>query len=157
MAELRNADRRGLGALKFEEEGAEEDGVCGEVRRELEEEQAEFAGFAEGLERVYELGEVGVAVLEALEVGDALRRFEAEAKVGRGLGEPAFCEFYCWEGAEGVVDLDRGQLGGVELEELFGGEFGRVEVGLPGGVGPAGGSGEDLQRALAALRARLLS
>ncbi len=59
-------------------------GVGGEVGRELEEEQAELAGLAEGLERVDELGEVGVAVLEAFEVGDALRGFEAEAEVGSG-------------------------------------------------------------------------
>ena len=99
-----------------------------------------------------ELGDVGVAVAEALEVGDALRGFEAEAEGGGGGGEPAFEHFGGGQGAEGVVDLDGVELGGVELEELLGGDVGGVEAGLPGGVGPAGGSGEEVA---AALRERL--
>ena len=127
------------------EEGGEALGVGFEVGRELEEEEAEFAGLADGFECGDELGYVVGAVGEALEVRDALGRLEAEAEVRRRGGEPGFEHGGRGEGAEGVVDFDRGELGGVELEELFGGRFCGVEGGLPGGVGPAGGSGEDVR------------
>ncbi len=35
-------------------------------------------------------------------------------------------------------------MGGVEVEEAFGGDALGVEAGLPGGIGPAGGSGEEI-------------
>lgn len=77
-------------------------------------------------------------------MGDALRSFKAEAEAGWGGGEPVFEHFGGGEGAEGVVDLDGGELGGVVLEEFLLGDGGGVEAWLPGGVGPAGGSGEEI-------------
>ena len=128
------------------EEGGEALGVGLEVGWELEEEEAELAGLADGLQRGEELGYVVGAGGEAFEVRDALRRLEAEAEVrGRG-GEPGFEHRRRGQCAEGVVDFDRGELGGVELEELFGGRLRGIEGGLPRWVGPAGGSGEDVGR-----------
>ena len=66
-----------------------------------------------------------IAVAEAFEVGDALRGLEAEAKVRRSSGEPAFEHLCGGQCAEGVVDLDGGELRGVKLEELFGGSAGQ--------------------------------
>jgi hypothetical protein len=109
VAEL-EGDLQGFGGWKGGEEGGEESGVGGEVGWELEEEQAELAGLPEGFERFDELGEIGVAVLEPFEVGDALWGLEAETESGRSCGGPSFCEFCGWEGAEGVVDLDRVEL-----------------------------------------------
>ena len=42
--------------------------------------------------------------------------------------------------AEGEVDLDRVELGGVEAEEFFLGEFFGIEGGLPGWIRPSGGA-----------------
>jgi hypothetical protein len=125
------------------EEVGEEAGVGLEVGWELEEQEAEAAGGAGGFESGDELGEAGLGVAQAAEVGDALGGFEAEAEVGGRGGEPAFKHAGGWEGAEGVVDLDRGEAGGVVRKEVLGGGFGGVEAGLPGGVGPAGGAGEE--------------
>ena len=94
-------------------------GVGLEVRRKLKEQRAEFAGLANRFEHGDEMGDVGFAVAQALEVRDALRSLEAEAEeVGR-CGQPAFEHRGGREGAEGVVDLDRVELGGVELEEAL--------------------------------------
>ena len=76
-------------------------------------------------------------------MGDALWGFEAEAEAGGGCGEPAFEHLCGGQGAEGVVNLDRVELGGVELEEFLCRDVGGIEAGLPCGVGPAGGSGEE--------------
>jgi len=127
------------------EEGGEALGVGLEVGRELEEEEAELAGLTDWLERRDELGYVVGAVGETFEVGDALGRLEAEAEVRRRGGEPGFEHGCRGQGAEGVVDLNRGELGGVVLEEFFGGRLRGIEGGFPCGVGPAGGSGEDVR------------
>jgi hypothetical protein len=50
------------------------------------------------------------------------------------------------EGAEGVIDLDGGETGGVEMQEGVGGYVRGVEAGLPGGVGPTGGADEEVSR-----------
>jgi hypothetical protein len=112
----------------------------------LEEEETETAGGADGGERVDELGDVGLGVAEALEMGDALRGFEAESEVSGRRAKPGFEGFGGGECTEGVVDLDGVELGCVELEEFFGGDVGGIEAGLPGGIGPAGGSYEEVGR-----------
>ena len=50
---------------------------------------------------------------------DALRRFEAEAEVRRGRGQPAFEHLGGRKRAEGVVDLNRVELRRVVLEEAL--------------------------------------
>ncbi len=72
MAEFKG-DWQSLVGFEVGEEGAEAIGGGREVRWELEEKQAEFAGLPDGLKCGYELGDICFAVLEALEVGDALR------------------------------------------------------------------------------------
>jgi hypothetical protein len=128
------------------EEGGEPLMVGGEVGWKLDEERTEFAGDASGGDRGDELSEGCAAFAEALEVGDALGGFEAEAEAGRGGVEPApelGCRGQC---AEGVVHLNGGELGGVIVEEGAGGRVGRIEAGLPGGIGPAGGADEEISR-----------
>ena len=125
------------------EEGVEEGGVGLEVRRKLEEHDAKFVCLADGFECGDELGYIRIAFAEAFEVGDALRRFEAEVKVGRSGGEPAFEHLRGGQSAEGIVHLDRGKLRGVELEEFFRGSARRIELGFPGWISPAGGPGMD--------------
>ena len=77
-----------LGETAEVEEGFEAGVVCGEVGWELEEEWAELAGGVRGCDGGDELGEACAALAEALEVGDALRGFEAETEGWRGDGEP---------------------------------------------------------------------
>jgi len=144
VAEL-EGDGRGVrgGEGGRAEEFAEAVGVGGEVGRKLEEEAAEFAGLADGLDPGNELLDVGGAVAETAEVGDALGGLKAETEAAWRGGDPDLEHGGGGEGAEGVVDLDRRELGGVEAEEAFGGCARGVEAGLPRGVGPAGGSGKE--------------
>ena len=108
-----------------------------EVGRELEEQQTELAGLTDGLEDGEELSDVVAAIAEALEVGDALRSLEAEPEVCGRCGQPVFEHGGRGQSAEGVVDFDGSELGGVELEEALR-RCGRgVKVRLPGGIGPA--------------------
>ena len=125
------------------EKAVEQHGVGLEVRRELEEYDAEFIRLTDRFERGDKLGHIGIAFVETLEVGDALRSFETEAKMGGSCGEPAFERFCCGQGAKGVVDLDGGQLRGIKPEEIFCRSARRVELRFPRRVSPAGGSGMD--------------
>jgi len=122
-----------------------EAGMIGdEVGRELEEQWAELAGATRGFERGDELSYGVMAIAQALEVGDSLLGLEAETKAGGCGVEPALQLSGSGEGAEGVVDLNRGEARSVDVEEGAGRNVGRVEAGLPGGIGPAGGSGEQI-------------
>ncbi len=68
------------------EESGEAGGVGFEVGWELEEDGAELAGGAGGLDGGEEFSEGGAAFVEALEVGDALWSLEAEEEARRGGG-----------------------------------------------------------------------
>jgi len=132
-------EKRGCG-----EEVAKAGVVGGEVWRKLEEQGAEFAGVAGRGECGDEFGYGFVAIAQALEMSDALRSFEAETEAGRGGVEPALQLGFGGQGAEGVVDFDRGEARGVDVQEGARGNVSGVEAGLPCGVGPAGGSGKEI-------------
>lgn len=144
MAEL-EGDGQGSGTVEGwgREKIAEAFGIGLHIRRQLEEQEAEFSGLAHGFEDTSEIGDVGFAVVEPLDMGDALWGFEAEAKERWCCGKPVLQHGCCGESAEGVVHLDGTELGGVELEEALLGESFRVEGRLPCGVGPAGSASED--------------
>ncbi len=74
---------------------------------------------------------------ETFEVRNALRRLEAEAEVGSCRGQPAVKHFCSGQRSEGVVDLDRGELCRVELEEALRRCAGGIELRLPGWIGPS--------------------
>ena len=125
-----------------------------EVGWELKEEQPEAAGFVGGRESLDELGDIGFRVAESFEVSDALGGLEAETEVRRRGAKPAFEHLDGGQRAEGVVDFDGVELGGVVLEELFCGNGGWVEAGLPRGIDPTGGSCEETVRRCEGCRRR---
>jgi len=138
-------DGRGSGGAEgwgFEE-CCEACGVGFEIGWKLKEDEAEFGGLTHGLKSGEKEGYVFGAVGEALDVGDSLWSFEAEAEEWLCGGEPVLEHLCGWQGSEGVVDFDGAELSGVELEEFFSGRGGGVENGLPGGIGPTGSSCED--------------
>jgi hypothetical protein len=137
VAELEGDRRcsRSTESRRFEE-GRQPGGVGLEVRGKLEEDEAEFAGLAHRLEDRDQVGDVVVTVGKAFDVGDALRRLEAEAKERLGGRQPVFEHLRGGQRSEGVVDLDGTELRGVELEEFLSGRRGRVEGGFPCRVGP---------------------
>ena len=119
VAELEGdaGSRRGLeGRCGKEVRQARE--VCLEVGRQLNKDDAKLAGCGRRLKRGEELRNKRMAIAQAAEVRDALWSLEGEAEAGRGLVEPTLELSWLKGRAEGVVDLDRGELGGVVLEEL---------------------------------------
>ena len=113
---------------------------------ELEQPGSEFAGGAEGVD--------GMTLhAEQLFDGPALRVFALagdgfvdldvhDETVGR-IVSPFLEIANGLEGMEGGVDLDEGEVAGVDAELVAFGQAGRVETGL---VGPGGGAGEDVHR-----------
>ena len=124
------------------EKGRQTGSVGFEIRGKLEENEAQFTGLTHRLEDGDQVGDIVVAVGKTFNVGDPLWRFEAEAKKWVSGRKPVFEHLCGGQRTEGVVDLDRTKLRGVELEEFFRGCRGRVEGGLPCGVGPPRCSGE---------------
>ena len=129
-------------------DGCEElgkDGLVGfEVGRKLEEDGAEALGALQRLEGSEEALEEFFRAFEALDVGENLVGLDGEAEVVGRVGQPVLDGCFFDELAEGEVDLDRVELGGVEAEEFFLGEFFGIEGGLPGWIRPSGGA--DVER-----------
>ncbi len=92
------------------------------------------------------LCDIALALAQPLEVRDALRRFEAEAEVRRSRGQPALEHLRRRQSTEGVVDLNRGQLRCVELEEALRRRACRIELRLPCRISPARSSGIETGR-----------
>ena len=144
MAKLKR-DARSAGDVESwsREEVAETCSVGHEIRWKLEEKETEFACLPYDLQYRDEVGEIGFAVGQAFDVGDALGSLEAETKeVGRS-SKPAFEHHSGREGAEGVVDLYRAELARVKLKKAPRWGFIRIEGRFPGGIGPTRGSGID--------------
>jgi len=97
------------------EEGGEACPIGPEVRWKLEEDEAELAGLADGLKNREEEGDVIGAVGEPLDVGDTLRRLEAEAEERLAERKPVFDHLGGGQSAKSIVDLDRAELRGVIL------------------------------------------
>lgn len=125
------------------EEAAETFGIGLEVWGKLEEEKTELARLPYDFQDRDEVGNVRLAVREALDVGDSLGRLEAEAEKVRGRGEPTFERGNSRKGAKGVVDLYGAELPGIELKKAFRRGAIRIKRRLPSGIGPAGGSCKD--------------
>jgi hypothetical protein len=121
VAEL-EGDGRGAGFVQHgaREEIREQREIEFEVRGKLEEQKAELAGLTDGLERVHKLGDESVAVAETLEMGDALRRLEAETKASGSGGEPVLQGGDARKLTEGVVHLNRVELGAIKWKEFLG-------------------------------------
>ena len=117
-----------------------------EVGRELEEDGAELAGVAGREERVEKPIQVFSTVTEAAEVRDALRGFKAETKAGGRGGKPAVELGTGRQRAEGVVDLNGSEDGGVVVEKGFHGDLGGVEARFPGGICPTRSADEEILR-----------
>ncbi len=117
-----------------------------EVRWQLEEQQPEFARLADRLQRVHELGDDLMAITQTFQVRDALRRLEAKAEALRRRGEPVFERARAWQLAEGVIHLNRVELGGIVGEKLLRRQARRIEVRLPRGVSPSRGAGKQTSR-----------
>ena len=78
-----------------------------------------------------------MAFAQVLEVGDALRSLEAETEAGWCGVEPALQLGGGGQSAEGVVDLDGGEMRGVKVQKGARGDVLGIKAGLPGEVGPA--------------------
>src|SRR6185436_52308 len=99
------------------EEARQARDVLPELRRELEQDRAEaLAHRAVDVERE---GEIRGAVLQALDVREALARLDDEAEVAARLRLPALDHAGLRRAVEGVVDLDRGEARRVVGEALL--------------------------------------
>ena len=78
-------------------------------------------------------------------MSDALMGFDAEEEAFRGLGDPFLEGFGLGRAAEGVVDLNRVEAGGVMVQEEPLGRLLGVESRLPSRVGETGGPGVELR------------
>src|SRR5438876_8383714 len=85
-------DRRRIGCSKRRKckEAAESLGIGLEVRRKLEEKEPKLARLPHGLERRDKLSHIVCALLQPLEMRNALWSLEAEPEVRRSRGQPAF-------------------------------------------------------------------
>ena len=125
-----------------------------EVRRELEEDRPEPRAQRRG--DAEEVAELLAAVLEPLDVGDALRGLDHEGEALRHLRRPGVEQGAVRHPVEGVVDLDRGKPLGVEAQHVGVLEVLGVEAALPLLVAVAAGPHPQLhgKRALSGPRRR---
>src|SRR5262245_11699726 len=141
MAEL---ERRAPGTGQESKKVGQPRQVLLEVRRKLEEGRAEL--LAELLGGTQEVAQLAGGVLEALSVRDRLRGLEREAKSLGNLGRPLQQEPLGRHPVEGVVDLDRAELRGVEAEKILRLAVLRVERTLPLLVRVAAGAHQETHR-----------
>lgn len=142
VAELK-CNARCVGRVKCgnRKKGSEQGSIGFEVWWKLKEQKAQLACLPDWFESGDELRYIRVTFAQTFEMGNALRCFEAEAEVGWSGGKPVLEHLYGRQRSEGVIDLDRGELRGVELKKLFCGSARRVKVGLPRWISPTRGSG----------------
>src|SRR6266404_297696 len=135
MAELES--RAGFGGQQFKK-SLEPAGVLLHVRRKLKQNHTETL-FQQRrcFQKVFRFIR---DVVQTLDVRDALRRLDREAKAGRHLGLPVFDHARLRQAIESVVDFDRWQTAREIRKHLFRRQIFGIEVALPFFVAVAAGA-----------------
>src|SRR5882672_5362816 len=118
-----------------------------EVGRKLNKDGAEVVAFVENAGDFHETFQCTLAVAEPLNVGDLLVDLQGEAKAFRYALGPVQERALGGHAIEAVIDFDRRELLGVEVEHLAVGKFVGIEISLPLLVGVAGSADAKLTRA----------
>src|SRR6267142_6244980 len=118
-----------------------------EVGRKLNEDGAEVIAVVENAGNFQETFQSALAVAEPLNVRDLLVGLQGEAKAFRYALGPVQERALGGHAIEAVIDFDRRELLGVEVEHLAVGKFVGIEISLPLLVGVSGSADAKLTRA----------